>query len=202
MAGDLYSQTVSFFKVVLPLIALGLLSTLFLLSRVTDPSQSVPFAEPEIRDRLLNQQVTEPYYSGMSSDGDEITFTAAAVTTPGTLQGAKSAEDVKAQFRMSSGSVIDISSEAGLFDLAKDHASLTGDVVVVTSEGYVIRSERMIGKLSTLDLQSPETVTGVMPGGDLEAGSMTLTAPDRGAPAHLVFNDGVKLIYDPRHVKD
>lgn len=202
MNADRYSRTIGFFKVVLPLSALGLLSTLFLLSRVIDPSQSIPYAEPEIRERLLNQQVTEPYYSGMSAGGDEITFEAATVTTPGELDGAKQAKDVQARFKMASGTEIDVTSNSGLFDLARDHSSLTGEVVVRTSQGYVVRSEHLDGKMSALDLRSPDRVTGEMPGSDLEAGSMRLTAPDRDAPAHLIFNDGVKLVYDPKRVKD
>jgi len=199
---DGYSRTVSLLKVMLPMAALGLLSTLFLLSNVVDPSQSVPFADPEIRERLLNQQVTEPYYAGMSADGDEITFVAATVTTPGELGGAKTAEQVDATFRMQSGTVIDVTSEHGLFDLARDHSTLTGQVVITTSRGVVVRSEKLLGKLSRLDLHSPDHITGEMPGADLEAGSMILTAPEPGAPAHLFFQKDVKLIYDPKRVKD
>lgn len=202
MAMDGYSRTVSFLKVMLPLFALGLLSTLFLLSRAVDLSQSIPFAEPEIQSRLLNQQVTAPYYAGMSADGDEITFVAETVTTPGDLDGAKTAKQVEANFKMASGTVIDVTSNSGTFDLARDASTLTGQVVISTSTGIVVRSEHLDGKMSTLDIRSPDRVTGVMLGGDLDAGSMILTAPERGAPADLLFQKGVKLIYLPKEARD
>jgi lipopolysaccharide export system protein LptC len=200
MAADRYSRTVSFLKVALPLAALGLLSTLFLLGRTVETTQVVPFAEPEIRDRLLNQQVTEPHYAGVSADGDEITFVAATVTTPGALDGAKNAENVEATFNMANGTQIDVTSDVGFFDLSRDYASLTGAVVIETSRGYIVRSEQLYGKMSQLDLHSPDRVEGTMPGGDLTAGSMALTVENPGDPAHLLFRGGVKLVYDPKSV--
>jgi lipopolysaccharide export system protein LptC len=202
MTADRYTRTVMLLKIALPMLALGILSTLFLLSRTIETAQNVPFASPEIRDRLLNQQITEPYYSAMSSDGDEITFIAETVTTPGGLDGAKSASEVEATFLMTSGTVIDVVADTGFFDLEQDYSSLSGDVVVTTSRGYVVRSQQLYGKLSRLDLHSPDRITGDMPGGDLEAGNMSLTAPERGAPAYLLFRGGVKLVYDPKRVKD
>ena len=42
---DRYSRMIAFLKVLLPLMALALLSTLFLLSQNTEPMASIPFAE-------------------------------------------------------------------------------------------------------------------------------------------------------------
>ncbi len=48
MKVDRYSRMVALLKVSLPLIALGILSTLFLVSRAVDPPMTIPFADSEV----------------------------------------------------------------------------------------------------------------------------------------------------------
>ena len=69
MQGDRYTRLISWLKVLFPLAALGLLSTLFLLSRAIDPGQAIPFAEKEVQDRLRDQQITGPFFTGATSEG-------------------------------------------------------------------------------------------------------------------------------------
>jgi lipopolysaccharide export system protein LptC len=202
MSVDRHTRTVAWLKVALPLTAIGLLSTLFLLSRSVDPTAAVPFADNEVRERLLNRQVTGPYYSGTTSDGDQIDFVAKKVTTPDGLTGANQAEDILVRIELASGSHITVESDQGLFDLAEDHSELIGNVVVNTSTGYVIRSQKMVSRISRLDLASPERVHADGPGGDLTAGSMHIFVPEQDAPAQLLFKNGVKLVYDPKQAKD
>ena len=202
MAGDRHTRTVAWLKVALPLIAIGLLSTLFLLSRAVDPTAAVPFADNEVRERLLNRQVTGPYFSGTTSDGDQIDFVAKTVTTPDGLTGANHAEDVFVKIDMASGSQITVKSDTGRFDLAGDQSELLGNVVVTTSTGYVIRSQEVVARISQLDLISPDPIEASGPAGDLSAGSMHIFAAQPDAPAQLLFTSGVKLVYDPKQVKD
>ena len=71
-------------------------------------------------------------------------------------------------------------------------------MVIVTSTGYQIESDRMITKLSTLDVHSPGPVHADGPLGTLDAGAMQLNAGKAGDAAQLVFTNGVKLIYVPK----
>lgn len=202
MQTDRYSRTVTWLKVTLPLIAIGLLSTLFLLSRSIDPTASVPFADTEVRDRLLNRQVTGPYFSGTTANGDQIDFVAKTVTTPSGLTGANLAEDIFVTINMASGTQITVNADHGLFDLAADVSELTGDVLITTSAGYVIRSQELLARISQLDLTSPDVVTATGLGGDLSAGAMNISVKEAGDPAQLIFTNGVKLIYEPKQAKD
>lgn len=202
MAGDRHTRTVAWLKVALPLVAIGLLSTLFLLSRSVDPTVAVPFADNEVRERLLNRQVTGPYFSGTTSNGDQIDFIAKTVTTPDGLTGANIAEDVFVKIDMASGSQITVKSDQGLFDLAGDQSELVGNVVVNASTGYVIYSEKVVSRVSQLDLSSPDTVHANGPGGTLTAGAMRIFVSEPDAPAQLLFTSGVKLVYEPKQAKD
>ena len=195
---DRYSRMVGWLKVLLPLMALALLSTLFLLSRVIDPESVIPFADKEIQDRLRDQQVTGPVYYGVTPDGDELSFAAEKLTTPTDQSGVNDAEQIEISMDLASGSRVTLSSDHGRFDMAGNRADLEGDVVIVTSTGYQIESDRMITKLSTLDVHSPGPVHADGPLGTLDAGAMQLNAGKAGDAAQLVFTNGVKLIYVPK----
>ena len=73
---DGYSRAVAIFKVLLPLAALGILATLFLISRGSQMDAVIPFAEDELNERTTNQQITKPFFSGTTAQGDELVVTA------------------------------------------------------------------------------------------------------------------------------
>jgi lipopolysaccharide export system protein LptC len=198
MQADRYTRLVNWLKVLLPLTALGLLSTLFLLSRTIDPDAAIPFADKEIQDRLRDQIVTGPFYYGTTASGDQIAFSAETLTTPQGEIGANKAEQIDVVIDLASGTQILLKSDVGHFDIGKDTADLDGNVQVTTSTGYRINSARMIAMMSQLDVRSPGPVQSVGPFGTLDAGSMVLSTPKKDSPAQLVFTNGVKLIYMPK----
>ena len=198
MKADRYTRLVNWLKVLLPLMALGLLSTLFLLSRAIDPETAIPFADKEIQDRLRDQIVTGPFYYGTTAKGDEIAFSSETLTTPQGEVGANRAEKIDVVMDLASGGQITVQANVGFFDIAEDTADLDGDVVITTSTGFRVTSARIIALMSRLDVRSPGTVQSVGPIGTLDAGSMVLSTPENDGPAQLVFTNGVKLIYMPK----
>lgn len=195
---DRHSRTVAWLKVALPIVALALLSTLFLLSRAIDPNTTIPFADKEIQARLRDQQVTGPFFSGTTTDGDQLSFRAEKLTTPNGQTGANQAEDVLAELKLNDGAEITVHAKLASFDIARDIASLSGDVEFLTSTGYRLKTEALVSEMSTLHLQSPGKISGTGPPGVLEAGAMLLTLPKGARSAQLLFTNGVKLIYTPK----
>lgn len=194
---DRYSRMVAWLKVLLPLMALGLLSTLFLLSRNIDPMASIPFADSEIKERLRDQQITGPFFSGSTERGDQISFSAKKMGT-GSSIGTTIAEDLSAQIDLASGSRIVFFADKGVVNLGQDISTLSGNVLITTSSGYKINSDQLITAMTTLSIESPGEVIAIGPIGDLTAGTMRLDAPENDTNAQLVFTNGVKLIYDPQ----
>lgn len=202
MRGDRYSRMVTWLKVTLPLLALGILSTLFLISRAVDPPATIPFADTEVQDRLTNQQVTGPYYSSTSENGDQIAFVAETVTTPDGVIGSNKAKNVDIQLDLISGTIVTVTANEADVDIAKDETDLIGDVVVITSHGYILQSDLLQMRLSQLEITSPDTVTGSTPVGHLEAGSMRLFTPAGQMESLLLFTGGVKLLYQTKPVEE
>ncbi|MGJ8627264.1 MAG: hypothetical protein ACSHXB_09920 [Sulfitobacter sp.] len=202
MRADSYSRWVSWLKVLFPLAALGLLSTLFLLSRAIDPETVIPFADKEIQDRLRDQQVTGPFFSGTTAEGDLISFSAETLKTPDGRTGSNRAEDVIVKVAAIRGTKITVVAAMSEFDIANDLAELTGNVVITTSAQYRIISDKLSSQLSVLNLKSPGPVEATSPAGRLNAGSMLITSSEEGKPAQLIFTNGVKLVYTPKQVEE
>ena len=74
---DSYSAFVTWVKTLLPIAALGLLSTIFLFSGKVDVTQSLPYAEHNVANIIREQRITRPYFAGVSNNGTEITLSAA-----------------------------------------------------------------------------------------------------------------------------
>lgn len=194
---DRYSRIVSLFKVLLPLAALAILCTLFLLSRSPDIDTAIPFAQQDIEDRLRGQQITRPQFSGVTSNGSEISVTADRAN-PGSPDSPPTAENLRARLTSLSGGVLTMTASKGALDFAAETARFAGDVEIASDAGLTLHSALMDVHLTGLSAHSPGPVTGASPMGDLNAGSMRLETKSQGGPVHMLFNNGVKLVYVPQ----
>ncbi|MEX0284683.1 MAG: hypothetical protein AB3N23_08730 [Paracoccaceae bacterium] len=194
---DRYSRWVTFLKVLLPLAAVGLLSTLFLLSRKADPDATIPFADRAIEERLRNQQITAPTYSAISKDGHDILVTADAVSPPIGDQPAK-ARNISARLDGPRGQSIRMQAARGKLEDTIGRATFLVAVVVETSTGYVIETELLTALLDQSTAHAPGEVKGHGPLGEFRAGSMDIMPKNGTETLHIVFKEGVRLIYDPK----
>ena len=194
---DRYSRMIAFLKVLLPLMALALLSTLFLLSRNTEPMASIPFAEAEVNERMRDQQITGPFFSGSTEQGDQISFSAGKIGVADG-NGRVTANDISAQIDLSSGARLVFFADLGEVDIANDTSILSGKVLITTSTGYKINSERLVSAMTSLNMESPDKIIAEGPLGTFSAGSMRLTLSEKTKSTQMVFTNAVKLIYDPK----
>jgi lipopolysaccharide export system protein LptC len=198
---DSYSRMVAVLKVLLPLAALGILATLFLLSRGVDMTAKTPFAGQDMADRIRDQQVTAPFFSGTTSQGDEIIVTA-DLARPGGMGAPAEARNMKARITFADGGLITLDSDAGTVSPATDIASFTGNVRITSSAGYIIETETLNTAISGLSAVTPDIVTGKGPLGEFTAGQMRISRKIEGGPVHMLFIKGVKLIYEPKLRKE
>jgi len=198
---DAYSRLVAFLKVLLPLTALGLLSTLFLLSRSVDPTATLPFGESEIDERLREGSITSPYFSGTTNAGDQIIITASKAK-PGQDGAFAEAQDLSAVITRTNGQTVSLNALNGSFDPSGDFARFAGDVLIKTATGYTLNTDALETQIERLELRSDGVVFGEAPFGTLEAGRMEMATDSLTNDTHLHFKDGVKLIYDPKLVEE
>lgn len=196
--GDGWSRLVSLLKVVLPLAALGALSTLFLLSDRINPEDALPFAEVDVEERLREPRMTLPAYAGVTEDGSAIEVTAGEARPAQDGVKGQSAVDVKGVMTTPDGVVTQLVADAADLPLDQSEVTFTGNVVLDHATGYRVRSAAMTASLQRTDVRSDVPVVADGPVGQITADRMRLTQDGAGGGGYLlVFNGNVKLIYQP-----
>jgi len=192
-----YSRLISWLKIVLPLAALALLSTLFLLARDVDQVVNLPFAEVLSPEGQLEEQVGAPYFAGTTANGELLTMAASRAKPLGSDR--IEAMDVTASMTLHDGDVINLRSDDAILIENSNEALLSGAVRFSNTGGYTLDTEVMITSLDTVRGESEGTVNGQGPTGTLEAGKMQFdTDPETGG-IQLLFTGGVKLVYTPKN---
>jgi lipopolysaccharide export system protein LptC len=194
MAGRRTSRAAALAKLVLPLLALAVLSTLFLFADRSGPPP-LPYSEAEIDALAREMRLGAPRYAAVTGDGAALVVSAAEVR-PGAAGGT--ARKVAARLRHPDGLAIDIAAPDGQLDTVAGKVVLSGGVTIVTGDGYRLDTERLTAALDRTRLESTSPVAASGPLGTLAAGGMVLTAEPGDTPRHvLVFNGGVRLVYKP-----
>lgn len=194
-AGDAYSRLVSWLKILLPLIALAILSTLFLVSRSIDPSQSLPYSDTDVEGLAREQRIGAPAYSGTTLDGAAITVSAKSARPD---DGGKrmTADAPSARVELPGGRSLTIDAAGGSIDQTSGVATLQGRAVIATSDGYRLETDSVTARLDRTLVEADGPVDGTAPFGSLVADRMVLSET-QGDGYVLRFEGGVKLIYRP-----
>lgn len=195
--GDLYSKAVNWVKVTLPLIALALLSSLFLLSGTPDPEAALPYAEVDIEQITREQRVTAPRFAGVLDEGREIILLAEAVAADTGQIDRIRAQTIDGRIDIDATEVMTLRATLGEFDMAAQLASLNDGVLVETTQGYRMESDSVIMALDEIRLTVPTPVHVTGPGLDLTADAMEIEEVN-GAPI-LRFTGSVRMLYQPEN---
>jgi lipopolysaccharide export system protein LptC len=191
-----YSRLVNALKLVLPLGALGLLSTLFLLADVPDPERAIPYAEVDVAQLARELRLTQPRFAGVLADGREITLVAETAAPDFDATEVILTDALEGRIALDAERFLYVDAGAGRIDVAGRVADLSDGVEVEVTDGYTVTSDTMRLRLAELGVAAPGDVRVTGPDLVLTAGAMDLG----GAPgaAVLSFTGGVRLIYDPQ----
>ena len=193
-----YSRLVLWLKVALPLVALAILSTLFLVAETLDPEAAIPYAEGDVDQILRDQGITAPSFGAVTEDGAAVSLQAAALRPGDSLRDEVIGTDLEANITLPGGTSIRITSPEGTIDMAAEVALLQGGVRFESSNGYSVESTDIVARYDEVRVMTRGTVTATGPGGDITAGTMGLERNRETGAYVLVFKDGVRLIYEPQ----
>ena len=194
-ADVLHSRLVTGLRIALPLAALGLLSTLFLVSRDIDPSRALPGAAVDAEDLARDPRITTLRLSTVTPDGLAVTLTAGTVRIAAGGRETTTAQEVSALLTGLDGVAWRIDAGSASVDAAQTLLDMTGGVRMSDGRGHRLEGERMILALDRQEMTSPGPVTGTAPLGRIEAGSMWLSLA--GPAARTRFAGGVRLVHQP-----
>lgn len=193
-----HSRVVAWAKVTLPLLALAILSTLFIVAREIDPDASIPFAELDVEELAREQRVGEPRFTTVTGDGAALSFAAQTARPDANDPDILNGEMLDASIQTNDGLSYHMKATAGVIDGTAKMAELGGGVIFSSSNGYEVTTDRIAATLDIATVETIGTVLATGPLGQFEAGKMTLTQGDDGDYL-LVFNEGVKLVYTPQN---
>ena len=186
------TRIVRWLRVLLPLLALAMLSVLFLFSRTGDTESRIPYAEVDAEAMARDPRVVAPEYAGVTEDGASMTLRATEAA-PG--QGGGSARDLRLDWTRPDGLRADLTApQAGLADGV---IRLDGGVRMTTSTGWTLDAASVEAATDRSRIAAQDGVRAEAPFGTLSAQRMEL-APDKDANASILsFSGNVRLIYRP-----
>ncbi len=196
-----YSRLVQILKIALPLAALAILSTLFLLSRqirIGDLPAGAGFDITILREA---QGFGSPSIVGTTPQGDTIRISARRFIPDLSLTGGFRATEIAIVVERSESELIEFSAASGELAGPQQDVVFFGGVVVKMAGGVEISTDRIEARPDLSQIHAPGAVSGQTPFGDFSAGSMTLSrdrTPDGPAQYSVLFQNGVKLLYFPK----
>ncbi|MEM0946966.1 MAG: LPS export ABC transporter periplasmic protein LptC [Pseudomonadota bacterium] len=193
----LHSGLVAGAKILLPLAALGILSSVVYFARDNEDVREIPFVDvdgPEYE----RERVTRPDYVTVTDDGGALRITALEVVPSPEDRNVLIADSIAGRLETASGRIVQATSPTGWLNTTNDQAELTGIVSVDSSDGFHVLTETLSARLDVTYIQSGGPVWGEAPFGQIEAGAMSLGEPDTQSDL-LRFTDGVKVIYQPQN---
>ena len=194
--GDSYSAFVVWVKTLLPILALGMLSTIFLFSGKVDVTQSLPYAKLNIAEIVREQRITKPYFSGVSYNDTEITLSAAYASSDTQNADILNITDLSIILTSEQAKTVRITAGLGTLDATKQKVTVSKDVYLTAMPDFWLKTNSL-----TVDLQQGvatadtmfQSVTAL---GTINAGNMivkTITNDQQ-----IIFTNGVRLIYYPK----
>ncbi|MFT6773807.1 MAG: lipopolysaccharide export system protein LptC [Paracoccaceae bacterium] len=180
-----YSRAVRWLKIGLPLLALGLLSAVFLLPRDTGFDGGLIYSTADLLKLGEGLTVSNPRFTGTTEKGEPFVVSAVAAIPDGPDPTLVTLDAPRAEIDQS-GRSITLTSAAGSLRPKDNTLALTGGVTLVTSDGYRVTTDRIEANIKDGAMRAPGPVRAVGPQGAIEAGSFRAerapkTKPDAGS---------------------
>jgi lipopolysaccharide export system protein LptC len=190
-----YTRIIRGLKVSLPLVALVLLSTMFMLSRKVDPTAAIALSDRTFREKIDSSQLSGPKHNGNTNSGKSMTITARYARPDPDVEGKTYGQTVDALINLDNGEVITVTADTGVVDEDQDLAVLSGNVHIITTDGYDFRTSQLTSLLSKVEGESAGSVEGFGPPGTLNASKMFVRTDEDSGKVHLLFTKDVHVVY-------
>jgi lipopolysaccharide export system protein LptC len=192
-----HSRVVAGLKIALPLVAVAILSVLFLLARTIQPAQNIPYADIDAADLAREQRIGNPTFATQTDSGALLQFTATSARPDPNDPAVIFGQDLIVSMQAPAGDRLELLARDGVLDGTSETVELGGGVTITSSAGYRIETDRMAARMDATLMETGSAVTAEGPLGRLEAGKMRISLIPGSDSYVLVFNAGVKLVYTP-----
>lgn len=198
VAPGVYSRVVAVLKVGLPLVAVGLLASLFVVQTDDRIGGGVVFSPGDVEALGSGLRITNPTFTGTTRGEDRFRFTAELVEPDAAPPERARITAPAGTLDLNNGPQVSIRARTGDLDIPTQRLDLSGEVVILTSDGY-----RLVTDKATVDLRAGAFLAGdrvetTGPFGVITSGSLHVApAAATGEARRFSFGNGVRLLYDP-----
>lgn len=185
-------------KVGLPLVALGLLSALFLIPYEEGPRGELVFTKGDMAALGSGLRISRPTFTGVTSGEDRFRFTADLVIPDAAPPTRASITNLSGNIAFISGLSVDLEADAAEADITKQRLELRDAVRIDTSDGYRATAPELRLDLQSGILEALGPVKADGPLGEITAGTLRIAPrPADDAGHRISFGNGVRLVYRP-----
>ena len=204
-----YSRLVRRLKIALPLLALALLSAIFLMPGRDRLDLGLLYSSADLLKLGEGLSVSRPRIEGSTARGEPYVVEAEMATPDGPDPSLVELDQVRAAFTQADGREIQVQAGEGALRPKDQTLSLGGRVTMTTSDGYRVETDRIEADLGAGAAEAPGPVTAEGPAGAIESGSFRAlrvesdeedSAQALGAlpPGdYLWFENGVRVTWRP-----
>ncbi|QHQ36850.1 hypothetical protein [Algicella marina] len=200
---DRYSRFVAALKVGLPLVAMALLASVFMLGTRSELPGGLSFSDADLQALGTGLKVTEPRFSGASLDGDLYDFMADEVIPRDASLEIADIAALEGTIRFRDGRSVHVSSATAAIDLPGERILLGEGMRLESSDGYVARAEDVRIDLKGGRIWGEGKVYAEGPIGEISSEEFLIESGEEtalteiGNESVITFTNDVKVRYVP-----
>jgi len=195
---DKYSTLVAIFKVMLPCLALIILSTLFLLPDNRAKIQALNTIDKSTLDIVKKAGVNKPSFRGTLASGSNLELYATEIIPKNNDKNIIEINEISARLELNKNTWATASAKKGVVNISEQTAEMVGKVSVKSSNGVLIETSDLKVFYAKSLVKTEGEVFMKGPFGTITAGSAEFYDMNQnsGIGYVLLFNKGVKMQYN------
>jgi len=195
---DKYSTLVAIFKVMLPCLALIILSTLFLLPDNRTKIQALNTIDKSTLDIVKKAGVNKPSFRGTLASGSNLELYATEIIPKNNDKKIIEINEISARLELNKNNWATASAKKGVVNISEQTAEMIGKVSVKSSNGVLIETSDLKVFYAKSLVKTEGEVFMKGPFGTITAGSAEFYDMNQnsGTGYVLLFNKGVKMQYN------
>ena len=195
-----YSRFVAGLKIILPLVAIGILASLFLVSKKPTSGAGPNGSDGSDSQGHYKPGISNPSLSGVTENGTHYTLNAGLAQPIDGNPESILLTEIAGFVTSAEGLQVEFFASAGSIEGAESKAVLKSGVRLITSDGYQIETDQIEADFSDVSLVTSGQIVAEGPMGQITAGQMLLQQQSQtgsGTSYELIFKNGVKVVYSP-----
>jgi len=189
-----YSRMVAWLKILLPLIALGVLGTVFLFNSKDSFEVGFTFSRADIETLEKGSFIKNPQINGITKKGEPFHLTADEIRPQGDNNNVVVITNLNAEFLFDTGEWAKITSDSALMDVVAQTVWFENGGQLATSDGNIAVVETLHLLIASGELQGSGIVANG-PLGRISAENFRIESRE-GENRVLWFENNVKMRYD------